>query len=186
MPTGYDVKWTEELEEAILDIVSQGGTLKDIEKKTGIKTSPLFLHRRKSKTFEQKYSIAQEQGFEHDADSLKTAHDDIPDPMKARLFSENNRWLLARRAAHRYGDRLDITVGQTVDMTQALTDARRRAGHSVEYFDQDTIEVSAQKIEGLIERASSEGTNSEDANSVVLGHEDPKASVERQLIDIIS
>lgn len=204
MPTGYDTNWTEELEEAILDIVSQGGTLKEIERKTGVKTSPLFLHRRKSKTFEQRYISAQEQGFEHDADKLKTAHEDIPDPLRARLFSENNRWLLSRRAAHRYGDRLDITVGQTVDMTQALIDARKRAGHSVEYFDTDILVEATKKIERIAHDntnsdneandASSDNTNSDNeangvtlnANNVVKPDSNLNAKSIGELIDIIS
>jgi len=166
MPKGYDVEWTDELEQKTIELVSQGLSLKKIAEATGVSTSAMFYHRRQSKTFEKAYNLAQEQGFEHDADKLKTAHEDIPDPLKARLFSENNRWLLSRRAASKYGDRLDITVGQTVDMSQALIDARKRAGHSVQYFDAEVINRASDKAKQIVDASANSETASVETASV--------------------
>lgn len=72
-------------------------------------------------------SRALELGFEIQADSLHTIADDYHDVQKARLKSDNLKWILARRVPHKYGDRLDINLNQTVDITGALLEARNRS-----------------------------------------------------------
>lgn len=140
---------TPDIEQQILELVSQGATWKKISEAVGLSVSVMFNYRRKNNEFNELVNQAQEMGFEIDADKLKTAHDDIADPLKARLFSENTRWLLARRAAHRYGDRLDITTNRTIDIGRALQEARARAGMLIEPVGDDAIETVAKKVEEI-------------------------------------
>jgi hypothetical protein len=75
----------------------------------------------------KRWEAAALEGIEALADSLVDV-DTRKGPYQARIYSENVKWLLARRAAAKYGDRLDITQGvTTVDIAQALSDARSRA-----------------------------------------------------------
>lgn len=75
----------------------------------------------------KQWEAAQVEGIESLADSLINV-DTQKGPYQARIYSENVKWLLARRSAARYGDRLDITSGvTTVDISKALSDAKARA-----------------------------------------------------------
>lgn len=51
-----------------------------------------------------------------------------PDPQKARIKSENIKWLLSRRFNKRYGDRMEITAEITVShvITSQLDAAKQR------------------------------------------------------------
>jgi len=79
---------------------------------------PLF-----AKLFEQ----ARQEGLEHIADNLLTVHDEYEDVQRARLFSDNSKWLLSKRKPQIYGDRLDVNISQTIDIGSALAEARKRA-----------------------------------------------------------
>lgn len=82
------------------------------------------LHRNDS--FSQKLAQARAQGMELLADELTTiAENQALDPQRAKLKSENIRWLLARRLPHAYGDRLEVKV-ERVDVSAALIEARQR------------------------------------------------------------
>lgn len=118
--------WTPQIQEVILSMVAAGETWKKITAVTGIDIRRVWELKAKDTNFQRKLVIATEIGHETQADRLATAHEDIPDPIKARLFSDNQKWLLARRAAHKFGDRLDVTVGQTIDVTEAIAAGKRR------------------------------------------------------------
>lgn len=93
----------------------------------------------------KEWDAAALEGIEALADSLVDV-DTRKGPYQARIYSENVKWLLARRAAAKYGDRLDITQGvTTVDIAQALSDARARAmvAHAA------PVQIGEQVIEGV-------------------------------------
>lgn len=78
--------------------------------------------------FRDSFARALDRGLDGLADSLIDMCDD--ETIAAHVLrqkSDNIKWLLARRAAKRYGDRLDINVNQTVDIGGALIEARKRA-----------------------------------------------------------
>lgn len=52
--------------------------------------------------------------------------DDDPDPYRARNRIQVRQWTAARYKPEAYGDRLDVSVTQTVSIQAALTDARTR------------------------------------------------------------
>lgn len=61
------------------------------------------------------------------ADGLMTVADEVQDVQRARLKSDNAKWLLAKRKPSVYGDKVDIHVTQTIDITGALSEAKKRA-----------------------------------------------------------
>ena len=77
--------------------------------------------------YRESFACARDQGLDQLADDLIDLADQYVDVQKARLKSDNIKWLLARRAHKRYGDKLDINMHQTVDIGGALIDARKRA-----------------------------------------------------------
>jgi transposase len=126
MPGGGNNKLTPEREEIVLKLVSEGKLLKDIAKAAGVEVATISQWRMRNSAFENRYAHAQSIGFEVQADSLLEITEQEQDVNKARLKSDNLKWILARRAASRYGDRIDVNVHQTVDIGGALSEARRR------------------------------------------------------------
>lgn len=104
--------------------------------------------------FRDSFARALDRGLDGLADSLIDMCDD--DTIAAHVLrqkSDNIKWLLARRAAKRYGDRLDINVNQTIDLSGALIEARKRSpllsagNHTLSPISQETeytelIEIS--------------------------------------------
>lgn len=54
------------------------------------------------------------------------AHEE-PDPVRAKLKLDLNRWIASKFNSTAYGERLDVNVTQTVDIGSALAESRRRA-----------------------------------------------------------
>ena len=78
--------------------------------------------------FQTAYARALDRGLDGLGDSLVTICEDESIPAHVlRQKSDNIKWLLARRASKRYGDRLDINVTQQVDIGGALIEARKRS-----------------------------------------------------------
>jgi len=109
-----------------LNEASLGHTLKLIANNLGLQ-SPAHLQKqiRETPFFEAKWIAARRDGLELLADSLLDVHDRL-ELGQARLHSDNIKWLLSKRASDTYGDKLDVSVGVTVDIKQALMDARAR------------------------------------------------------------
>lgn len=76
--------------------------------------------------FDKRFRIARDSGLELYADRLMTIAADEPDVMRARLHSENWRWMLARRLRSQYGDSIDVNVTERVEVGSILSEARAR------------------------------------------------------------
>lgn len=76
--------------------------------------------------FDKRFRIARDSGLELYADRLMTIAADEPDVMRARLHSENWRWLLSRRLRGQYGDSIDVNVTERVEVGSILSEARAR------------------------------------------------------------
>lgn len=128
MPSGgHNNKYTPEAAATVLRMMAEGHIQKDIANALGIGVTTLADWRVRDPLFDRECIRAQDIGFELDADSLKTIADEYLDVQRGKLKSENIKWLLSRRAAFKYGDRLDLNVNQTVDINAALLEARGRA-----------------------------------------------------------
>lgn len=128
MPSGGQnaIVRTQEISEKIIEMFKEGKTYAQVSDAVGVKISIIqdwIIH---DAQFGSTCLRALQQGYEIHADSLVTIHEDIPDFHKATLKSNNLKWLLARRLASKYGDRLDLTVNQTVSISDALVEAKRR------------------------------------------------------------
>lgn len=119
-------KISTEILDQIITLAASGQRLSQIAKTIGVHVATICQWRLDNPSFDESYRRAQETGFEVQADQLFDIPHEIEDVNKARLLSDNIKWVLARRARDRYGDKLDVNLNQTVDIKGALADARSR------------------------------------------------------------
>lgn len=144
------VFFTQADRELALALTAAGRPVQEIALQLMMEVQAFQLRRRKDYAdpkLKAQWDAAALEGIESLADSLVDV-DTRKGPYQARIYSENIKWLLARRAAAKYGDRLDITQGvTTVDISRALEDARARAmvAHAV------PVQIAVQVDEDLEE-----------------------------------
>jgi hypothetical protein len=73
------------------------------------------------------FSLARAEGYDELAEKTLGYADEYVDVQRARLQSENVRWLLSKVKPETYGDRLDLNVAERPDLNAALIAARARA-----------------------------------------------------------
>ena len=113
-------------EAKILDLLANGQTLAKACETVGLSTGQ-FMQRLPSRTsLAHAFICARDAGAEVLADSLLGLTDTEADVNRARLKSDNIKWILSRRHAAKFGDRIDVNVNATVDLTSAISEARNR------------------------------------------------------------
>jgi hypothetical protein len=61
------------------------------------------------------------------ADEVITIADcEVTDPQRARNQMQARQWLASKQHSRRYGDRIDLNVSQTLDVSVTLAEARAR------------------------------------------------------------
>lgn len=108
-------------------LFAQGKSIKEVAADLGIDLMTLAHWREQYPSFDSECTRAMNIGFDVLADQLIEIPEQIEDVNRARLKSDNIKWLLARRGHAKYGDRLEVNVNQIVDIRSALDEAKRRA-----------------------------------------------------------
>ncbi len=93
----------------------------------------------KDSEFEEDFHAAREAGYYRLAESLMTIFETERDPAKAKILSDNLKWLLSKWNAKKYGDKIEITGDGTVSIALALEQARART--LPRYIDGEAVEV---------------------------------------------
>lgn len=109
-----------------IELMKQGKITRDIAADIGCCIATIQDERMTDIPFDNECTRAQIMGFEIQADSLLTIAEENPDVNKARLQSDNLKWVLARRAAAKYGDKMTLDVNATLDIGDALKEAKSR------------------------------------------------------------
>jgi hypothetical protein len=95
------------------------------------------------------------------ADTLIDIPDTYEDVARAKLKSENIKWILSKRNRKDYGDKLEIDHNHTVDIRQALESANARLVNSKANnnndLDQEKIAITSNKANSDM-RLKSRGT----------------------------
>lgn len=86
-----------------------------------------WMYKQQYPLFTANFDRARNEGLEHLADQLIKIDELHQDVQRARLKSDNYKWLLSKRKPAIYGDKIDINVNQTIDIGTALQEARQRA-----------------------------------------------------------
>lgn len=119
--------YTQEQLDLAVELAAKGEPFKRIIDECLLQSEYHFwLYRQHYPDFQNIFEQARQEGLEHLADGLMTAHDDHVDVQRARLRSDNAKWLLSKRKPSVYGDKVDIHVSQTIDISTALSEARKR------------------------------------------------------------
>jgi hypothetical protein len=129
-------------ETQILDLAREGKTIREIARSVSLTCGQIYQHSAENAPFQTLFSRAQAEGLELWADEIKESASEFEDVQRARLHADNLKWLLARKLAHKYGDRLNVEVQGSVDLIGVLADARRRL-----------LPVSNQQAEALAQDA---------------------------------
>lgn len=116
-----------EIEAEILKLAEKGLTPVTIATTLAVDIDAIITHQKTYPLFSKKYAQARNEGLEHLADSLIDISNNEPDVLRARVKSENIKWLLSKRKAAVYGDKLEMSVNTTVDIQSALDEAKARA-----------------------------------------------------------
>lgn len=103
---------TDSIREEILERLSDGENLTDICNTDGYPSRKTVCNWiGLDEAYRESYIRARELGCDARADALKrTALDDSLDPLTRKLVIETERWLLARQAPNRYGDRTALQM----------------------------------------------------------------------------
>lgn len=118
---------TDEEKTLAIELASAGQPIDKIRKAINMVASEFHKYRLENPTFENQFARARQEGLEELADQLLEVTEKFQDVQKARVHSENIRWVLSKRKPHVYGDRIDLNVNQTIDIGSALQEARKRA-----------------------------------------------------------
>lgn len=101
-------------------------TLKSILKDLGISPTSFFNFLLEHPDADRKYSIAQSARAELLADEIIDIADTEADPQRARNRIDARKWVSSKLKPNKFGDRIDVNVNHTVDISEALKDARAR------------------------------------------------------------
>mgnify|MGYP001260828064 CR=1 FL=1 len=118
---------SKEQKDKILEYLADGRRIKDLPDLALCSEKALQWERTHDLDFQAAFTHARATYLETLEDNLLRMAEDEPDVYKARLKSDNIKWVLSKRIPQVYGDRIDVTVNQTIDISQALSDARKRA-----------------------------------------------------------
>jgi hypothetical protein len=126
MPRRRSPDETQALQETLLAGLRHGQTISQIARHNP-KICRRVIHkwRQLDPEFADAYARAREDGLESMAEDLVSIADDTTgDPARDRLRLDTRKWLLARLAAQRYGDRVAVTGHQDAPPIQ-ITDTER-------------------------------------------------------------
>ncbi|MCA9339391.1 MAG: hypothetical protein KDA17_00595 [Candidatus Saccharibacteria bacterium] len=125
-PKGPTPTLTDEQKSTAIELAAMGESLKNIADSICVTTQYLSKCRSHDQAFDAIFERARLEGLELIADSLLTIADDIEDVQRARLKSDNFKWLLSKRKPKIYGDKIDVNITERVDISLALSEARAR------------------------------------------------------------
>lgn len=126
MPSGMKSTFSPAKASLAIHLRAEGAKLKEICAKIGIDAGTLSKWLSHNPDFLAEFSRASQEGYDLLAEELLEIPDSYEDINRGRLKSDNIKWILARRAASKYGDKLTVDVNQTVSIGTALSEALAR------------------------------------------------------------
>jgi hypothetical protein len=125
-PVTRHEKRNDAMETAICEAVSKGVPLEDACIANGI---PFMTFRRimeDDEALRAAISRAREDRADYFADQIVPIADTEEDPKRAAIRIQARQWVAAKSKPQSYGDRVNVAVTHTLDLTTALSEARQR------------------------------------------------------------
>jgi hypothetical protein len=109
-----------------IELAIKGVSIQKIREAIKVDSRFFWEARVQDLAFDIEFNRARQEGLEELADGLLEMNEQYGDVQKARLQSDNVKFLLSKRKPHIYGDRIDLNVNQTVDIGAAMKEAMAR------------------------------------------------------------
>lgn len=110
----------------VLDAIAEGMTVTEACGLHRVSPQAFYAAKRRHLDLQAAFAIAQEVGAEAQADTLFNIHQRVRDPLMARVVSDNRKWLLSKRQAATYGDKLQVETQHNADLAAILKEAIAR------------------------------------------------------------
>jgi hypothetical protein len=125
--------------EAVIDTLANGASLRSALADAGLTANEFNRVLQDARDLAIAYARATEIRADLMADEVITIADcEVTDPQRARNQMQARQWLASKQHSRRYGDRIDLNVSQTLDVSVTLAEARARLLRPVS--DQQIIE----------------------------------------------
>ena len=125
--------------ESAISAIVNGAPLKTALSDAGLIASEFAHVLQGARDLAVSYARATEIRADLMADEVITIADcEVTDPQRARNQMQARQWLASKQHSRRYGDRIDLNVSQTLDVSVTLAEARARLLRPVS--DQQIIE----------------------------------------------
>lgn len=128
---------------AVVDLIEGGQSLKVACETLGIAMQRFNEHKRSDKDLSAAYGRAMETRADYLAEQIIEIADTESDSSKARNQIDARKWFAAKVHPKQYGERVDLNVTQSIDISAALEEARARL---LSMRDQSNI-IDAQAID---------------------------------------
>ncbi len=119
----------DETKAAVVAALIGGATLDQASRDNCVTPQVVYWAMKVDPVFDRDVQQARSYAVHQMVDRLETLGDDARDLVYvgiAKLKSENIKWVASKRAASVYGDRIDVNVNQTLDLTAVLLAAEAR------------------------------------------------------------
>jgi len=128
-----------QLENEAISLATSGMSLNAICKELNISNENMRSYLNNNLSFKTKFNDAREDGYDALADQLLTITNEESDHNKAKVKSDNIKWLLSKRKANVYGDKIEVNMNATIDIGATLAEAKARASAT----NKKTIDISS-------------------------------------------
>jgi hypothetical protein len=147
MPSGAKSTFSPAKASIAIHLRAEGAKLKEICAQIGITVGTLSTWLSDNPDFLSQFSRASQEGYDLLAEELLEIPDTYEDINRGRLKSDNIKWILARRAASKYGDKVTLDINQTVSIGAALSEALARVAVQGDDTKPQAIDITSEVIE---------------------------------------
>lgn len=121
------MKLNKELVQSIISGVAEGHSIHGSLQLLGICAFDFYRFVNADVQLVNDLESAQLVSMEKMADEIIEIADTETDSQKAKNRIDARKWIASKRSPKKYGERLDVNVNQTIDITSALLEAQNRA-----------------------------------------------------------
>lgn len=147
---------TEDEKELILQLLSEGQSFAMACASINKTRLDLIRLLKDDRDFAAAVDEAKSVGYDELADGLLSIHtDESLDAQRLGLYSANLKWVLARRKPAEYGDKIEVKQNVSLDLGQALAEAKLRREREVIELQDSGQDNATEALDALLTRGSS-------------------------------
>jgi len=125
---------------AIIERWIEGEYIQDIVKEYGRSIASFYEFMSTHNDISEAHIRARKTKADLDVDDMKRIADTEPDANRARLKVDLRRWTASKFNSAVYGDKLDVALNQSIDISAALIEARARTSNAIDVESRNLLE----------------------------------------------